>query len=171
MFNKDFLKDVLAGRKLLLSLKEVKWCKAPDYDELGVTHIYPLMKDNPRFSLYMPTKLPKGRFPCREFFWNVMNTYDEEYTQNLFKHSMLQRNSANNQDMQKEAIQYLESEVPFDLTLREREDVEKMCIRVAMLQTPMLADPPEGMRSSHSRYLWSRTLGHVLGQNHFNNLE
>ena len=96
MFNKDFLRDVLAGKKQLLALKGVKWCKAPDYDELGVTHIYPLMKDNPRFLEFMPTKLPKGRFPCREYFWNVMNTLNEEYTKSLFSHAMNERNTANN---------------------------------------------------------------------------
>ena len=43
--------------------------------------------------LYFPTKFPKGRVPDREYFWNVLHTFQEEYVQQLIKHAHEQRNS------------------------------------------------------------------------------
>ena len=47
---------------------------------------------------HFPTKLPKGRVPDREYFWNVMNTLMPEYTQSLLTHANEQRNTAANED-------------------------------------------------------------------------
>ena len=33
---KDYLKDVLQGRKKLLKMSEVSFCNPPAYDEIGV---------------------------------------------------------------------------------------------------------------------------------------
>ena len=66
MINKDFLKEVLAERKDLLELSKVKFKHVPLYDELSVVQLWPLMKDDKDFMLYMPDKLPKGRLPDRD---------------------------------------------------------------------------------------------------------
>ena len=66
MINKDFLKEVLAERKDLLELSKVKFKPVPLYDELSVVQLWPLMKDDKDFMLYMPDKLPKGRIPDRD---------------------------------------------------------------------------------------------------------
>jgi hypothetical protein len=39
--NKDFLKDVLSGKKQLLKKSEVNQVKVPHYDELSVRKLYP----------------------------------------------------------------------------------------------------------------------------------
>ena len=94
MVNKDFLKAVLSGEKHLLELKQVKFINVPVYDELAVKHMYPLARDEPRLLLYFPDRLPKGRLPDRDYFWNVFNTLNEEYVGRLIKHAHEQRNSA-----------------------------------------------------------------------------
>ena len=38
--NKDFLRDVLKGKKKLLKMKEVNFCNVPSYDEIGVKALY-----------------------------------------------------------------------------------------------------------------------------------
>jgi len=38
--NKDFLRDVLKGKKKLLKMKEVNFCNVPCYDEIGVKALY-----------------------------------------------------------------------------------------------------------------------------------
>ena len=79
MLNKDFLKQVLSGEKKLLELKLIKFINVPVYDELAIKQIFPLAKEEPHFMLYFPDKLPQGRLPDRDYFWNVFNTLNEAY--------------------------------------------------------------------------------------------
>ena len=37
------------------------------------------MKNDANFMMYYPNKLPEGRLPDRDYFWNVMNTLYGEY--------------------------------------------------------------------------------------------
>jgi hypothetical protein len=39
--NKDFLKEVLSGKKKLLSMGDVRMANVPQYDELSVKNLYP----------------------------------------------------------------------------------------------------------------------------------
>ena len=75
MINKDFLKEVFAEEKELLELKNVKWINVPLFDELSVVNIWPMVKENKKLMLYFPNKLPKGRVPDREYFFNILNTF------------------------------------------------------------------------------------------------
>ena len=70
-----------------MELHDVVWINAPSYDELGVKHIWPLMKSDPDFMKYFPDKMAKGRLPDRTYFWNVLNTYDNDYAEQLIKHA------------------------------------------------------------------------------------
>ena len=65
MINKDFLKEVLANDKKLMELKQVNYINVPKYDELSVTQIWPMLKDDAEFMQFFPSKLPKGRLPDR----------------------------------------------------------------------------------------------------------
>ena len=85
--NKDFLKEVFTEEKKLLPLNAVKRVNVPHYDELSVIHFWPAMKEDEEFKKYFPSKLPKGRAPDREYFWNVMMTLMPEYTQALITHA------------------------------------------------------------------------------------
>ena len=83
MINKDFLRKILLEEKKLLTLEEKKEVSVPKYDELSVNMLYPKFKDDARFMAYFPDILPKGRWPDRKYFFNVMNTLYPEYTQSL----------------------------------------------------------------------------------------
>jgi hypothetical protein len=39
--NKDFLKEVLSGKKKLLNMKDVRQANVPQYDELSVKNLHP----------------------------------------------------------------------------------------------------------------------------------
>ena len=54
---------------------------------------------------HFPSKLPKGRVPDREYFWNVMHTLMPEYTQALMAHANEQRNSQASEAQAKETIE------------------------------------------------------------------
>lgn len=49
MINKDFLKEVFEEKKSLMPLAMVKRVNVPHYDELSVTKIFPLLKEDAEF--------------------------------------------------------------------------------------------------------------------------
>ena len=51
----------------------------PEFDELSVTNLWPHCKNDKAFMKHFPDKLPKGRLPSRDYFFNVMNTLQEKY--------------------------------------------------------------------------------------------
>ena len=87
MFNKDFLKQVLAEEKELMPIKDVRFINVPHYDEISVKSLWPEMQGAIGFNKYFPDKLPKGRLPNRDYFFNVMNTVNTEYVSALIKHA------------------------------------------------------------------------------------
>jgi hypothetical protein len=58
MFNKDFLKAVLADEKKLLKMSELKSVNVPKYDELSVKNIFPLIRKSPEVMAYFPDSYP-----------------------------------------------------------------------------------------------------------------
>jgi hypothetical protein len=92
--NKDFLRDVLAGRKALMKMEEVKFCNVPLYDELSLKSIAPQMNEDPLFVSFFPSNLPKGRAHDRSYFWNVLNTLHPEYVSAIVKFAEEPRHSA-----------------------------------------------------------------------------
>ena len=87
MINKDFLKEVFSEEKALLKLDQVKRINVPLYDELSVVNIWPMTKGDEQFMLYFPTKMPKGRVPDREYFFNILNTFHPQYASELIRHA------------------------------------------------------------------------------------
>ena len=57
----------------------MKFVQVPMYDELSVVALWPLMRQDVEFMQYFPDKMPKGRMPDREFFFNVLNTLQNQY--------------------------------------------------------------------------------------------
>ena len=57
-----------------MPVKDVSIVQVPDYDELSVKNIWPIMQKDPKFMKYFPDKLPKGRQPSRDYFFNILNT-------------------------------------------------------------------------------------------------
>ena len=95
MYNKDFLKAILAGSKKLYKLKDVKFINVPLYDELSVKKFWPIMQKDEEFMKYFPDTLPVGRIPDRDYFWNIFNTLNEEYVAKLISHANKVRSEAN----------------------------------------------------------------------------
>ena len=81
-----------------MKLSDVKFIHVPLYDELAVVRIWPMMRDDKKFMLYMPSKLPKGRTVDRQYFWNVLNTVNEEYVSQIVAHANAQRNATAGKD-------------------------------------------------------------------------
>ena len=57
-------------RAKLLKLVDVKWKHVPFYDEVSVVRLWPMLKEDAEFMQYMPSKLPKGRIPDRDYFFS-----------------------------------------------------------------------------------------------------
>ena len=83
MVNKDFLKDVLAGKKQLLKKSEVKTIEVPHYDEVSVKALYPEFKKDAKMMSFFPDQYPKNKGPPREYFFNILNTIHPEYLQEV----------------------------------------------------------------------------------------
>ena len=73
------MKDVLAGKKMLMKKADVHQVQVPHYDELSVRRLWPEFKKDPQFSQYFPTTYPKDKGPPREYFFNILNTLHHEY--------------------------------------------------------------------------------------------
>ena len=91
MVNKDFLKQVLADKKRLMPLKEVKWVVVAKFDELSVANLQEKMKVDAEFMQYFPDSLPKGKLHDRSFFFNILMTVKPEYVQAMVEHANKQR--------------------------------------------------------------------------------
>ena len=98
MFNKDFLKQVLAEEKMLMPISQVRFINVPHYDEVSVKQLWPKMKELEYFKKFFPDKLPQGRLPNRDYFFNIMNTICNEYVTQLIKHANAQRNTIARED-------------------------------------------------------------------------
>ena len=91
MVNKDFLKDVLAGKKQLMKKTQVAYIQVPHYDELSVKNIWPMFQKDPTFASFFPSTWRKDKGPPRQYFFNVLNTLYPEYLQNVMAHANEQR--------------------------------------------------------------------------------
>ena len=87
-----------------MPLKDVKMVRVPNFDELSVKNLWPHMRQVPEFMKYMPDAIPKGRLPCRYYFFNLINTLNQEYLSGLIEYANAQRHSAANSDFQTESI-------------------------------------------------------------------
>ena len=94
MINRDFFKQVLLDKKQLLSLNEVRYVNVPHYDELSVKRFWPRLRQDKKLNSYMPDFANEDKLPDRTYFWNVANTVQNKYAQNVIKHANDQRMQA-----------------------------------------------------------------------------
>ena len=104
MINKDFLKSVLNGEKQLLKLKDVKFVNPPSYDEISVKNLYPRFSQDQDFMRYMPSQLPKGKYPTKSYFFNVANTLFEDRVQAMIENANKVRFEASRSGILQEEI-------------------------------------------------------------------
>ena len=103
--NKDFLKEVLAGKKQLLKKADVNSIEVPQYDELSDHRLWPELKKDAEFCSYFPATYPVGKGPPRKYFFDVLNTLQPEYLQQIMGHANEQRMAAFGEGQQKQTIQ------------------------------------------------------------------
>ena len=77
-----------------MPLNDVKLVNVPAFDELSVKNLWPHCQTIPDIMKYFPDKLPKGRLPCREYMFNILNTLNPQYVSELIQHANKARNSA-----------------------------------------------------------------------------
>ena len=105
MINKDFLKEVLAGKKSLLKKGEVNFIAVPHYDELSVKALWPDLKKDGDFLAFFPSTYPKGKAPPRDYFFNVLNTLQPEYLDQIIGHANELRMAPDGQKQQKQSLE------------------------------------------------------------------
>ena len=64
-----------------------------------------MLQSDEKFMRYFPKKMAKGRVPDREYFFNLVNTFQPSYLQQIIKHANSQRNSVEAEAMEKEVIE------------------------------------------------------------------
>ena len=102
--NKDFLKEVLAGKKQLMKKSEVQEVTVPKYDELSVTNLYPMFAKDAEMMSYFPSKYPKGKGAPRKYFFDILNTLHPDYLQQVMSHACKQRMTSEGERMARESI-------------------------------------------------------------------
>ena len=113
-FTKDFLRDVLAGKKHLLKKKKVNHIHVTKYDEISVKGLYPHFKNDKEFLQYFPDKYPKDKGPPREYFFDILNTVHPEYLKQVIQHADEERYAAWGTDQKAQTIkvsQYWQEEL------------------------------------------------------------
>ena len=105
VINKDFLKDVLVGKKQLLRKHEVNYVHVPHYDELSVRNIYPMFRKDPEFQKYFPEKYPVGKGPPRTYTFNILATLYPEYLKECMDHASEQGMAVSGVAVQSQSIQ------------------------------------------------------------------
>jgi hypothetical protein len=93
MLNKDYLRLLLKDGKKLMPLRDVRTVNVPKFDELSVKNIFPKKMDDPRFMAYFPDKSPRGRWPNRTYFFNILNTLEPGQTEEMIRHANKLRNA------------------------------------------------------------------------------
>ena len=87
MVTKDFLKDVLQGKKKLMKMKDVQFINAPLFDEISVKHLYKDVSQQPLIKDFFPDEFPKGCQCDRAYFYNVWNTEYPEQVKETIEHA------------------------------------------------------------------------------------
>ena len=77
--SKDFLKEVFAGRKHLIPRAQLRPIEVPKYDELSVISLIADIMKEKDLAKFFPEQRTKADLPDRQFFFNVVNTFDPDY--------------------------------------------------------------------------------------------
>ena len=84
--------------------KNVEKINVPMYDELSVKELFPELRKDDQFMLYMPDKLPAKKLPAREYFMDVLNTLYPDYLEQIIQHACQQRHTVQDDDQRLDAI-------------------------------------------------------------------
>jgi len=101
---KDFLKDVLSGKKGLLKMDEVKFVNVPSFDEIGVKYLYEAVLKKEGMARYFPDKFPKNTQCDKSYFYNCWNTKYPEQVKEVIKHANKQHHTVSNDEAANNSI-------------------------------------------------------------------
>ena len=104
MCTKDLLRDIFAGKKNVMKLKDVNFIQVGKYDELSVKQLYDKLVKLPSMSLFFPDKYPKGRVCDREYLFNIANTLHPAVMKELTEYAHSQRHNVSGPQMEQEAV-------------------------------------------------------------------
>ena len=66
------------------------------------------MKSEAAFNIYFQDEYPDVKGPCREYFFNILNTIHPEYLKEVLTHASRQRMTTDGETMKKESIKISE---------------------------------------------------------------
>ena len=92
--NKDFLRQVFTDEKKLMKKNAVNYIHVPAYDELSVKRLWDDLKNDKQFNIYFQDEYPNGRYPAREYFFNILNTVYPDYMKQIMDHANKERFTA-----------------------------------------------------------------------------
>ena len=98
------MKQILAEEKQLLKKSNVVTRKVPQYEELSVKALWPQVQGDEDVSKYFPDQFAVGKGPGRDYFFNVLNTVQPDFLNQIISHANKQRMSADGEIGQREAI-------------------------------------------------------------------
>ena len=85
--NKDFLKQVFAGKKQLVPRNQIRPIEVPHYDILSVETLVKDVMTIPDLGKFFPEQKTHSNRPDRQFFFNIINTVDPDYLSALIRHA------------------------------------------------------------------------------------
>ena len=77
---------------------EVTYIHVPNFDELSAKRLWPDLKEDKKFNIYFNDKYAQEKAPCREYFFNILNSVYPEYVTKIVTHALKQRNSAEGEE-------------------------------------------------------------------------
>ena len=78
-FTKDFIKDLLANKKSLIKMVDIKMIAVPQYQELGVFKIWKQVNEDEDLMRFFCDSYADGKYPDRTYFYNVLNIVHPSY--------------------------------------------------------------------------------------------
>ena len=76
----------------------------PNWDELGIKHLWPDLKKDAAFNVYFQNDYPGDKGPNREYFFNILNTVYPEYLAQIMSHASKARFTVEGEAAKKQAI-------------------------------------------------------------------
>ena len=86
-YNKDFIKKVFAGDKIIFRIGEVNFINVPIIEELSVLKVLDMIRDDDDIKRYFPDEFFTKKTPERKFFFDVINTVYEDFLPPLINHA------------------------------------------------------------------------------------
>ena len=75
----------------MFKICEVRFIAVPKLDEMSISNMLPMVKDDEQVRIYMPDEYFTGKMPDRTFFFNTISTLYPGFLEQLLSHANKQR--------------------------------------------------------------------------------